>query len=288
MKKVWFGIGVGLVGLLIGGLFWFTQRTGEEGESLQAEAPEYTGVTVTIDGKEIPLTDGYAEAEAAPGSASKIVTKVQGEPYAMDFNLDGKEDKVFVVTQETGGSGTFFYAAAAVATDDGFVGTDTYFLGDRIDIQSVMESPSSRHKQVAVFSFTDRVVDGATTTTSFVKSVYLKLDMNTLRWVFVEQNFTDETTYTERYSAQVDQVVVVFEHTDYTRFRLTTNGAIKEGELNTERGYKEDPDATVYVLDWQKPADEQMRYVRLTNDPGRIYLLDSNNELITGTPLLLE
>ncbi len=215
MKKLWLGAGIGIVVLLVGGFFWFIQDKGG-GEGVRAEAHEYKGVTVTIDGKEIPLTDGYAEAEAAPGSASKVITRVQGEPYAMDLNLDGKEDRVFVVTQETGGSGTFFYAAAAVATDDGFVGTDTYFLGDRIEMQSVMESPSSRHKQVAVFSFTDRVIDGATTTVPFVKSVYLKLDMNTLRWVLVTQNFSNETSYTERYSAQVDQVAVVFEHTDYT------------------------------------------------------------------------
>ena len=92
---------------------------------------------------------------------------------------------------------------------------------------------------------------------------------------------------TERYQARVDRVDVVFEHFDYTRYRLTTNELVRMGELNTERGFEDDIDATVYVLNWQQPEGEQMRYVRLTAEPGRLYLLDSEQKIITGSVLSL-
>lgn len=94
--------------------------------------------------------------------------------------------------------------------------------------------------------------------------------------------------YTERYSARVDRVDVVFEHKDYTQYRLTTNGLVREGELNTERGFEDDIDATVYVLNWQKPEGEQILYVRLTAEPGRLYLLDTQRKIVRGSVLNLE
>lgn len=90
---------------------------------------------------------------------------------------------------------------------------------------------------------------------------------------------------TERYSGRVDRVDVVLEHQDYTRYRLTTNGLMREGRLNTQRGFEDDADATVYVLNWQKPEDEQMQYVRLTAEPGRLYLLDRQRKIVRGSVL---
>lgn len=93
---------------------------------------------------------------------------------------------------------------------------------------------------------------------------------------------------TERYTARVDRVDVVFEHWDYTRFRLQTNGLIREGDLKSERGFAADPDAMVYVLNAHKPVGEQIRYVRLTAEPTFLYMLDSANEIIRGGKLQLE
>lgn len=92
---------------------------------------------------------------------------------------------------------------------------------------------------------------------------------------------------TERYSARVDRVEVVFEHKDYTQYRLKTNDLVRTGALNTERGYKEDMDATVYVLNWQQDEGQQIRYVRLTAEPTHLYILDSNQDIITGSKLIL-
>ena len=97
-----------------------------------------------------------------------------------------------------------------------------------------------------------------------------------------------EELATERYAAKVNRVDVVFEHWGYTRFRLQTNGLIREGELQSERGFAADPDATVYVLYAQKPLGEQIRYVRLTTEPTFLYVLDSANEIIWGGKLKLQ
>jgi hypothetical protein len=101
-------------------------------------------------------------------------------------------------------------------------------------------------------------------------------------------NEVDPQEFTERYSAQVDRVKVVFEHTNFTSYRLTTNDLVREGELNTERGFEDDPDATVFVLNWQQPEGEQMYYVRLTDEPGRLYALDSDRKIIRSGALILE
>jgi hypothetical protein len=90
---------------------------------------------------------------------------------------------------------------------------------------------------------------------------------------------------TERFAGQIDRVAVVFEQEDYIRYRLTTNGLVREGELNTERGFEDDENATVYVLNWQAPEGEQMRYVRHTKEPDRLYLIDSAGKIETGSSL---
>ena len=94
--------------------------------------------------------------------------------------------------------------------------------------------------------------------------------------------------YTERFRARVDRVDVVFEQSDYTHYLLQTNGLVREGDLNTERGFEDDSDATVYVLNWQKPEGEQLRYVRLTAEPDRLYFLDTENHIVRGSVLMRE
>ena len=98
----------------------------------------------------------------------------------------------------------------------------------------------------------------------------------------------EELFDTERYAARVDRVNVIFAHQNYTKYQLVTNGLVREGELNTERGFGDDPDATVYVLNWRKPEGEQMYYVRLTSDPTHLYVLDGNREIINGSALTLQ
>ena len=92
--------------------------------------------TYLIEGQPITLVNGVAENEVMPGSASKQITSYFGNEVEVDLNSDGVMDMAFLLQQENGGSGIFFYVAAAVQTADGYLGTNAIFLGDRIAPQS--------------------------------------------------------------------------------------------------------------------------------------------------------
>lgn len=254
---------------------------------------DYKNATYEINGTKIMLTNGLAETALSPEFASKLVTRYFGNEHVMDLDGDGREDVAFILTQETGGSGIFYYAVGAIMTDNGYVGTDGYLLGDRISPQSTDSSPNPQHKNVVVFNYVDRELNEPMTAQPSVgQSVYLKLDTENMMWGIVEPDFEGESNQsllpTERYSAQVDRVKVIFEQWDYTRYRLQTNELVREGEMNSERGFGDDADATVYVLNWQAPEGEQIRYVRLTAEPERLYALDGYQNLIKSGPLVLE
>lgn len=152
--------------------------------------------TFTIDNVQVVLVDGIEEKEAAPGSASKVVTRYFGKELKIDLNGDDREDVAFIVTQNTGGSGTFYYAVAAMQTDTGYVGSDGYLLGDRIAPQPTTPSPNPRHKNVVVFNYADRAPGEPMTAQPTVgKSAYLKLDPSTMKWGIVEPNFEGESRY---------------------------------------------------------------------------------------------
>ena len=98
--------------------------------------PDYKNATYLIEGSFITLTDGFSEMEAAPGSATKITTRYFGNEAIGNINKDGKNDIAFLLTQDIGGSGTFFYLVAALQTTSGVEGTNAIFLGDRIAPQN--------------------------------------------------------------------------------------------------------------------------------------------------------
>jgi hypothetical protein len=96
-----------------------------------------------IDGQTITLANGVAETELAPGSASKQVTRFFGNAADIDLNSDGLMDSAFLLQQENGGSGTFYYVVAALKTTNGYLGTNAIFLGDRIAPQSTNIDPNN-------------------------------------------------------------------------------------------------------------------------------------------------
>jgi hypothetical protein len=100
--------------------------------------------TYAINGQPVTLVNGAAEEPAAPGSAEKIVTRYFGNAAEVDLNDDGRMDSAFLLTQITGGSGTFFYVAAALQNPAGtYQGTNAIFLGDRIAPQSTNIDPNN-------------------------------------------------------------------------------------------------------------------------------------------------
>ena len=70
------------------------------------------------------------------GAITKITTRYFGNEARGDLNGDGLADVAFLVTQNAGGSGTFYYAVAALQVKNGYEGTNALLLGDRIAPQS--------------------------------------------------------------------------------------------------------------------------------------------------------
>ncbi|KND51433.1 MAG: hypothetical protein ABA06_03960 [Parcubacteria bacterium C7867-001] len=191
MKKILVGILL-LAVILVAAFYAFNSYIYNEKQAPVAK--EYTDAAYRIDGVSVQLTDGFAEVEAAPGSASKITTRYFGNEYRTDVNEDGREDVVFLLTQETGGSGVFFYVVAALNTERGYIGSDGYLLGDRIAPQPIGMSPNPRHKNVIVANYADRAAgEPMTTQPSIGKSVYLKLDPASMQWGIVEPDFEGES-----------------------------------------------------------------------------------------------
>jgi len=113
--------------------------------------------TYLIDSQPVTLVDGVAEIEVAPGSASKQVTRYFGNAVDVDLNGDGTLDSAFLLVQDSGGSGTFYFVAAALKTSDGYVGTNAIFVGDRIAPQSTNVDPNNAAQFVV--NYADRQAD---------------------------------------------------------------------------------------------------------------------------------
>lgn len=109
-----------------------TEAAGAATEAPGTGAVDARNATYLIEGKEVTLVDGVAEVEAAPGSASKITTRYFGNEATGDLNGDGHPDIAVILTQDGGGSGTFFYVAVALRSDTGYIGTNAVLLGDRV------------------------------------------------------------------------------------------------------------------------------------------------------------
>ncbi len=139
--------------------------------SAEKPAANYKDATYQIEGKQVTLINGLSEVAAAPGSATKIVTRYFGNEATGDLNGDGKPDVAFLLTQDPGGSGTFFYVVAALRTETGYLGTNAVFLGDRIAPQ-----PTNIKDGMIVVNYAERKAgEPFTTAPSIGVSKYLKV-----------------------------------------------------------------------------------------------------------------
>ncbi len=172
--------------------------TNENVQDKQGMVMDYKNTTYLIEGQPVTLTDGLSEMESAPGSATKIVTKYFGNEVVHDLNNDGQEDVVFLLTQDRGGSGTFFYVVAALNTPTGYRGSHAYLLGDRIAPQSTTidegtTTLGTKRENVIVVHFATRKPNEPFTSQPTVgKSVWIKLDPTTMQFGEVAQDFEGE------------------------------------------------------------------------------------------------
>lgn len=168
-------------------------NTGIDSEKQATSSVHSKDAEYVIDGQRVKLHDGVAETASAPGSVSKITTHYFGNEVTTDLDGDGRDDIVFLLTQESGGSGVFFYVVAALYTAEGYVGSHAYPLGDRIAPQTTELSPNPRHQNVIVVNYADRAPgEPMSAQPSMGKSVLLKLDPDTLQFGVVERDFEGE------------------------------------------------------------------------------------------------
>jgi heat shock protein HslJ len=144
--------------------------------------------TYLIAGRAVRLHDGVSTMETAPGAASRIVTRYFGNELRTDLNADGKEDVAFLLTQETDGSGIFFYLAAALSTGNGYIGSEAVFLGDRIAPRT-----TGRQDELVVVNFATRAPgEPFLAPPGIERRLYLKFDTETRRFAEVVPDFEGE------------------------------------------------------------------------------------------------
>lgn len=189
MKTIFTGLVLLIV--IIGGFYLFNSYIYEEKQATAGVDPK--NAEYLIEGERVLLVNGEASTEAAPGSASMTVTRYFGNEVVADLNDDGRQDIVFLLTQETGGSGALFYVVAALNTERGYVGSQALFLGDRIAPQTTELSSNPSHKNVIVVNYADRAAgEPMTAQPSVGKSIWLKLDTQSMQFGEVAQNFEGE------------------------------------------------------------------------------------------------
>lgn len=144
--------------------------------------------TYLIDEKPVTLVGGRTEIASAPGSASRNSVFNFGEPVYGDIDGDGDQDAVLLLVNETGGSGTFYYATLAINVNGSYRGTDTILLGDRIAPQTYYFQGNK-----AIVNYADRPFGAPfTTQPSEGKSLYLQYDPSNFRLIQVAVDFEGE------------------------------------------------------------------------------------------------
>lgn len=129
---------LGFIVLVVAGVsyYFYASRGPSPIAEVEQSYTDFKNATYNIDGNEVTLVNGEAETETAPNSASKMTTWYFGNEAVGDLNGDDKEDTAFLLAQDSGGSGLFYYAVVALKYDDGYKMTNTFFVGDRIAPQS--------------------------------------------------------------------------------------------------------------------------------------------------------
>ncbi|TSC68780.1 MAG: hypothetical protein G01um101456_502 [Parcubacteria group bacterium Gr01-1014_56] len=173
MQKILITTAVVIV-ILVGGFFAFNAYIYQQ---KQGPVVDYKNTTYRIEGEVVQLTNGRSESEATPGSATKVVTDYFGNEAKGDLNGDGIPDLAFLLTQTSGGSGTFYYVVAAIQTaEGGYYGSNAIFLGDRISPQTT----EIREGQVVVNYAERNPGEPMSTEPSVGVSLYLKFSNNEL------------------------------------------------------------------------------------------------------------
>jgi len=159
-----------LVVMLLAGIsaFYVYQKPIQE---VQDVVFDYKNISYQIDGKTVLLKNGLSEV-IIPDSSSKSTTRYFGNEVTADMNGDGIEDVAFLLTQNNGGSGTFYYIVGAIKNGEIYTGTNAILLGDRIAPQT-----TEFKEGMVIVNYADRKIDEPMTTEpSIGVSRYFKVE----------------------------------------------------------------------------------------------------------------
>lgn len=262
--------------LLVGGFFALNSYIYKEkqGDGVQ----ENQSSNFFISGEPVVLVNGVSEKPAAPGSAEKITTRYFGNDVNADLNGDGMVDRGYLVTQETGGTGTFFYFVGALQNTDGtYRGTNAVLIGDRIAPQT-----TEFRDGLVIVNYADRLPgEPMTAQPSVGKSLYLKYSAASNDFGEVVQNFEGEVAPTAAVLDLSGQNLTkvpayVFGRTDVEHLDLSHN--VLTGALQAEIRHLQN----LKVLDLSNN-----RFTGVPAEVGQLKNLEilnlSNNQL-TGLP----
>ena len=187
------------VGVLFVIAFVFSMNNWKSDKAADTDMPpvnmltDYKNAEYMIGDMKVRLIDGVAETPVVPGSALKTTTTFFGNEVSVDLNADGRPDTVFLVTQNSGGTGTFYYVVAALDTPAGIVGSHATLIADRIAPQTTEIRTGADGKPLTVVNYADRLQgESFTVQPSLGKSLYLKFDPVSLDFGEVVQNFEGE------------------------------------------------------------------------------------------------
>jgi hypothetical protein len=163
--------GYGILALLVlaGGLYMFSSYSGRD-----THLVAYKEATFRISGQEVTL-----------GTSVRYF----GNEVAADLNKDGVDDIAFLITQENGGSGTFFYLVGAIRENGGYRGTQAMLIGDRIAPQTT----EFRDGLILINYAERRPGEPFTTPPSVGRTLYAKYDPIKMDFGEVVQNFEGES-----------------------------------------------------------------------------------------------
>lgn len=116
--------------------------------------------------------------------------KYFGNEVITDVNDDKLEDIVFLITQESGGSGTFFYVVVALNTGDGYIGSHAMFIGDRIAPQTTEKGDG----RMVIVNYADRAPrEPFTSKPTIGKSMWILFDSKSMQFGEVVKDFEGES-----------------------------------------------------------------------------------------------
>lgn len=126
--------------ILISSVIFLVAAACSKSPTVTYKAPDpvrdYKNASYLINGQSVNLINGAAEIQTDSSSTEKTIIRYFGNEAKGDFNGDGTEDIAFLLTSDSGGSGTFYYLVAGLNSAGPTNGTNAILIGDRISPQT--------------------------------------------------------------------------------------------------------------------------------------------------------